>query len=82
VYDREGQTPSELVTVACDGRTIANASFLRLELCGGLDLDVFQRLAARLKEAAEKSEKQIPRGLKCARDDKNKGLIGMTKVMP
>ena len=35
----------------------------------------YQRL---LKEC----EKQIPRGLKPARDDKNKRLIGTTEVVP
>jgi hypothetical protein len=31
------------------------------------------------EELAEKVKKQIPRGLKSARDDKNKGLNGTTK---
>ncbi len=30
----------------------------------------------------EKSERQIPRGLKAARNDKNKRLIGTTEVVP
>ncbi len=30
----------------------------------------------------EKSEQRAPRGLKPARDDKNKRLIGTTKVVP
>jgi hypothetical protein len=30
----------------------------------------------------EKSQKQIPRGLKSARDDKNKELVGTTEVVP
>jgi hypothetical protein len=34
------------------------------------------------EEAAEKVEKQIPRGLKPARNDKNKGLSGTTEVVP
>jgi hypothetical protein len=32
------------------------------------------------EEAAEKSKQQILRGLKPARDDKNKGLFGTTEV--
>jgi hypothetical protein len=32
--------------------------------------------------AAEKSEKQISRGLNPARDDKNKRFIGATEVVP
>jgi hypothetical protein len=39
-------------------------------------------VAARLNRLRKESEKQIPRGLKPARDDKNKRLVGMTKVMP
>ena len=35
-----------------------------------------------LKRLLKKSEEQIPRRLKPARDDKNKGFIGMTEVMP
>ena len=38
--------------------------------------------AARLKRLLKKSEKQIPRRLKPAGDDKNKELVGMTEVMP
>jgi hypothetical protein len=38
--------------------------------------------AARLKKLLKKSEKQIPRGLKPARDDKNKGLNGAPKGAP
>jgi hypothetical protein len=34
------------------------------------------------KEAAEKVEKQTPRGLKAARNDKNKRLNGTTEVVP
>ena len=36
----------------------------------------------RLGRLLKKCEKQIPRGLKPARDDKNKGLIGTTEVVP
>src|SRR5271157_2730595 len=38
--------------------------------------------AARLKRLLKKSEKQIPRGLKPARDDKNKGLNGAPEGAP
>jgi hypothetical protein len=42
-----------------------------------------ERLSARLKQAAEKFEKQIPRGLKPTRNDKNKGLVtAYPKVRP
>jgi len=34
----------------------------------------FAELPARLKRPLKKSSTQIPRGLKAARDDKNKGL--------
>jgi hypothetical protein len=34
------------------------------------------------KQAAEKVRKQIPRGLKPARDDKNRRPDGTTKVVP
>jgi hypothetical protein len=37
---------------------------------------------AGLKRLLKKSEKQIPRGLKFAGNDKNKGLFGMTEVVP
>jgi hypothetical protein len=37
---------------------------------------------ARLNGLLKKSEQQIPRGLKAARDDKNKRLIGTTEVVP
>jgi len=30
----------------------------------------------------KKSERQVPRGLKSARNIKNKGLIGTTEVVP
>ncbi len=30
----------------------------------------------------KKSKKQIPDGLKAARDDKNKGLFGTTEAVP
>ena len=34
------------------------------------------------EEVAERFEKQIPRGLKPARDDENRTLIGTTEVVP
>jgi len=37
---------------------------------------------ARAKEFAEKSTKQIPRGLKPNRNDKNKGLCGTAEAVP
>jgi hypothetical protein len=42
----------------------------------------FASSSARLKRLLKKSGKQIPRGLKPARDDKNKELIGAPKVAP
>ena len=36
----------------------------------------------RRKGLPKESKKQIPRGLKSARNDKNKRLSGMTEVMP
>ena len=36
----------------------------------------------RAKEAAEKPEKQIPRGLKSARDDKRRDYYGTAEVVP
>jgi len=38
--------------------------------------------AARLNKLRKESEMQVPRGLKPARNDKNKGLNGTTKVVP
>jgi hypothetical protein len=38
--------------------------------------------SARLTRSLKKSEKQIPRGLAAARDDKNKRLIGTTEAVP
>jgi len=35
-----------------------------------------------LSRAGKKPEQQIPRGLKPARDDKNKGLYGAAKAAP
>ncbi len=43
---------------------------------------VLSHFPARLKRLREESKKQIPRGLKSARDDKNKGLLGTTKAVP
>jgi len=40
------------------------------------------RCSARLNRPPKKSKQQIPRGLKAARDDKNKGLFGTTEVVP
>ena len=39
-------------------------------------------IRARLDRPLKKSEQEIPRGLKAARDDKNKRLIGTTEVVP
>jgi len=39
-------------------------------------------LSQRLCRLLKKSEQQIPRGLKAARDDKNRRLIGTTEVVP
>jgi hypothetical protein len=39
-------------------------------------------LNAPLNSLRKKWEKQIPRGLKPARDDKNKEFVGTTEVVP
>ncbi|MGA2689090.1 MAG: hypothetical protein ABSE85_13580 [Candidatus Korobacteraceae bacterium] len=39
-------------------------------------------LTARLNRLRKKSEQQLPRGLKAARDGKKKRLIGTTEVVP
>jgi hypothetical protein len=41
-----------------------------------LESNAHAQVAARLKRLPRKSEKQVPRGLKPARDDKNKELRG------
>ncbi len=48
----------------------------------GLAQRIAGPVTARLTRLLKKSEPQIPRGLKPARDDKNKQLIGTTEVVP
>ncbi len=47
----------------------------KFEFPQGLKPNDYKVLSGRAEQAAEKVEKQIPRGLKPARNDKSKGLV-------